>query len=43
MEENIQEKIQHLGEICYDNGITVNDLWWFIRFKESKNDVKWTD
>lgn len=34
--ENIQETIQHLGELCYDNGITENDIWNFIRDKKIK-------
>lgn len=41
--ENIQETIQHLGELCYDNGITENDIWNFIRDKKSKEDFLWTD
>ncbi len=40
--ENIQETIQHLGELCYDNGITENDIWNFIRDKKSKEDFLWT-
>lgn len=28
--------IQHLGELCYDNGITENDIWNFIRDKKIK-------
>lgn len=42
-EENTQETIQHLGELCYDNGITENDIWNFIRDKKSKEDFLWTD
>lgn len=34
--ENVQETIQHLGELCYDNGITENDIWNFIRDKKIK-------
>lgn len=34
--ENIQETIKHLGELCYDNGITENDIWNFIRDKKIK-------
>lgn len=41
--ENVQETIQHLGELCYDNGITENDIWNFIRDKKSKEDFLWTD
>lgn len=41
--ENIQETIQHLGELCYDNGITENDIWNFIRDKKSKEDFLWTN
>lgn len=41
--ENIQETIQHLGELCYDNGITENDIWNLIRDKKSKEDFLWTD
>lgn len=41
--ENIQETIHHLGELCYDNGITENDIWNFIRDKKSKEDFLWTD
>lgn len=40
--ENVQETIQHLGELCYDNGITENDIWNFIRDKKSKEDFLWT-
>ena len=40
--ENIQETIQHLGELCYDNGITENDIWNFIRDKKSREDFLWT-
>ena len=40
--ENIQETIQHLGELCYDNGITENDIWNFIRDKKSTEDFLWT-
>lgn len=40
--EKIQETIQHLGELCYDNGITENDIWNFIRDKKSREDFLWT-
>lgn len=40
--ENIQETIKHLGELCYDNGITENDIWNFIRDKKSKENFLWT-
>lgn len=36
MKQSSTETIQHLGELCYDNGITENDIWNFIRDKKIK-------
>lgn len=43
MKQSSTETIQHLGELCYDNGITENDIWNLIRDKKSKEDFLWTD